>query len=98
MVSSLPGLFHKAKLLSDVMGTKNQHLYTLPPVKSTKAWKKLSTWTSVQDMFVCNHTKQPDHYSDYFEHEKDEECDERDQLLPQAVIRFDHLRKPLMEA
>ena len=29
--SSLPGVFHKRlKLLSDVMGTKNQHLYTLP--------------------------------------------------------------------
>ena len=49
-------------------------------------------------MFVRNRTKQPDHHSDDFE---DEEFDERDQLLPQAlppVIRFDHLREPLVEA
>ena len=72
------------------------HCYS--QVKSTKAWKKLSTWTSVRARFVCNHTKQPDHHSDDF---KDEKCDERDQLLPQAlppVIMFDHLREPLVEA
>ena len=35
------------------------------------------------------------------EQHEDEECDERDQLLPQAlppVISFDHLREPLVEA
>ena len=52
----------------------------------------------VRARFVHNHTKQPDHHSDDFEHEKDEECDERDQLFSQSVIRFDHLRKPLVEA
>ena len=80
------------------MGTKNQHLYTLPPVKSIKAWKKNSTWTSIWARFVRNRTKQLDHHSDDFEDEEDEECDERDQLLAQAVIRFDHLREPLVEA
>ena len=67
-------------------------------VRSTKAWKKLSTWTSVRASFVRNRTKQSDHHSDDFE---DEEFDERDQLLPQAlppVIMFDHLREPLVEA
>ena len=68
------------------------HCYS--QVKSTKAWKKLSTWTSVQARFVSNRTKQLDHHSD-------EECNERDQLLPQAlppVISFDHLCEPLVEA
>ena len=68
------------------------HCYS--QVKSTKAWKKLSTWTSVQASFVRNRTKQPDHHSN-------EECNERDQLLPQAlpaVISFDHLCEPLVEA
>ena len=95
MESSLPGLFHKTKLLSDVQ--EPALVYTLPPVKSTKAWKKLSTWKSVRATFVHNRTKQPDHHSDDFE---DENCDERDhcrQLLPQAVIRFDHLCKKLVE-
>ena len=72
------------------------HCYS--QVKSTKAWKKLSTWTSVRTSFVRNRAKQPDHHSDDFENE---EFDERDQLLPQAlpsVIRFDHLREPLVEA
>ena len=42
--------------------------------------------------FVHNRTKS-DHSDDF----EDEECDERDQLLPQSlppVIRFDHLREP----
>ena len=72
------------------------HCYS--QVKSTKAWKKLSTRTSVRTRFVRNRTKQPDHHSDDFEND---EFDERDQLLPQAlpsVIRFDHLREPLVEA
>ena len=74
------------------------HCYS--QVKSTKAWKKLSTWTYVRAKFVHNRTKRPDHHSDDFE---DGECDERDQLriLPQAlppVISFDHLREPLVEA
>ena len=55
-------------------------------------------FTLVWAMFIHNHTKQPDHHSDDFEHEEDEECDERDQLLSQPVIRFDHLREPLVEA
>ena len=66
-------------------------------VKNTKVWKKLTIWTSVRVRFVHNHTK-PDSESDDFE---SEECDERDQLLPQAlppVIRFEHLREPLVEA
>ena len=72
------------------------HCYS--QIKSTKAWKKFSTWTSVRTSFVRNRAKQPDHHSDDFE---DEECDERDQLLPQAlppVMMFDHLREPLVEA
>ena len=65
-------------------------------VKSTKAWKKLSTWISVRARFVHNHTKQLDQ-------NEDGESDERDQLriLPQAlppVISFDHLHEPLVEA
>ena len=74
------------------------HCYS--QVKSTKAWKMLSTWILVRARFVCYRTKQPDHHSDDFE---DDESHERDQLLPQAlpsVIRFDHLRirEPLVEA
>ena len=71
------------------------HCYS--QVKSTKAWKKLSTWTSVRAKFVHNRTKRPDHHSDDFQ---DGECNERGQLLPQAlppVIMFDHLREPLVE-
>jgi hypothetical protein len=70
------------------------HCYS--QVKSTRAWKKLTTWTSVRARFVRNRAK-PDHSDD----SENEEFDERDQLLPQAlppVIRFDHLREPLVEA
>ena len=69
------------------------HCYS--QVKNTKAWKKLSTWTSVRARFVHNHSRSDSDDSE------NEECDERDQLLPQAlppVIRFDHLREPLVEA
>ena len=68
------------------------HCYS--QVKNTKAWKKLSTWVSVRARFEHTRTM-PD--SDESENE---EKDERDQLLPQAlppVIRFDHLREPLVE-
>ena len=73
------------------------HCYS--QIKSTKAWKKLSTWTSVRAKFVHNRTKWLDQNDDF----EDGECDERDQLriLPQAlppVISFDHLREPLVEA
>ena len=53
------------------------HCYS--QVKNTKALKKLSTWVSVRARFVCNHAK-PDG-----DESENEEWDERDQLLPQAL-------------
>lgn len=69
------------------------HSYTR--INSTKVWKMISNWTSVRDKFVRNRHPRPAVDSD-----QDEECNERDQLLPQTLppaIRFDHLREPLVE-
>ena len=67
------------------------HCYS--QIKNTKVWKKLNTIRmSVQAKFIRNQVRRPD---------EDEDYDERDPLLPQVfppILRFDHLREPLVEA
>ena len=66
------------------------HCYS--QIKNTRVWKKLTTWMTVQVKFKHNQERQLDENEGY---------DERDLLLPQAfppVLRFDHLREPLVEA